>query len=76
MLRNSVTFKFLATLELFWHHGNYKLKRFDIGIENKSIDRTFQFHYQWLEIFGILEETDIESCVAFLKSLSILYSWA
>ena len=40
-------------------------------MEYKLIDRTLQFHYQRLEIFSILEETDIGSSVAFLKSLSI-----
>ena len=72
MLCNSVTFKFWATLELFRRHGNHKPKRFGFGIEHKSNDRAIQFHYQWLEIFGLLEETDIESGVAFLKSLSIV----
>ena len=30
-----------------------------------------QFQYQWLEIFGFLEELSLEAIVAFLKSISI-----
>ena len=71
MLCNSVTFKFWATLELFRRHGNHKPKRFDFCIEYKLIYRTLTFHYQWLKIFSLLEETDIGSSIAFLKSLSI-----
>ena len=44
---------------------------FDFDIEYKSFDRTLQFHYQWLELFGLLEETNIEPSVACLKPLSI-----
>ena len=68
MLCYPVTFKFWAALELFRRHGNRKPKRFDFGIKYMSIDKTgktLEFHYQWLNIFGLLEETDIESSVAF-----------
>ena len=73
MWRNFATFKFWATLELFRHHDNHKPNPFDFGIEYKSIDRTLQFHYRWLETFGLLEETDIESSVAFL--MHWVYLW-
>ena len=55
-----------ATLKLFRRHCNHKPKLFDVGIEYKSIDKTF--------IFGLLEETNIESSIAFLKSLCIFYT--
>ena len=68
----SVTFKFWITLEFSRRHCNLKPKRFDFCIENKLIDRTCPFHYQRLGLFGLLEEIDIKSSVAFLKCFSIL----
>ena len=66
-----MTFKFWVSLVFSRHHGNLKPKRFDFCIKYKPIDRTCQFHYQWLELFGLLEEIGIESSVAFLKCFSI-----
>ena len=51
--------------------GNRKPKPFDFDIQYKSIDKTLQFRFQRLEIFSLLDETDIESSVVFLKSLSL-----
>ena len=65
-LCNPVTFKVWVTLEFLWHHGNFKPKCFDFCIKYKPIDWTCQFHYHWLDIFGLLEEIGIESSVAFL----------
>ena len=67
----SVTFKFWVTLEFSRHHGNLKPKRCAFCIEYKPIDRTWPFHYQWLELFGLLKETGIKSSVAFFKCFSI-----
>ena len=67
----TVTFKFWATLEISWRHGNLKPKRFDFFIEYKPLDRTCPFHFQWLKLFGVLEEIGIESSVALLKCFSI-----
>ena len=69
----SVTFKFWVTLEFSRPHGNLKPKRFDFCIEYKPADRTWPFHYQWLELFGLLEEIGIKSSVAFLKCFSIYF---
>ena len=63
----SVTFKFWVTLEFSRHHCNLKPKRFDFCIKYKPIDRTCPFHYQRLELFGLMEEIGIKSSVAFLK---------
>ena len=71
----SVTFKFWVTLEFSRRHGNRKPKRFDFCIEYKPIDRDLTIHYQWLELFGLLEETGLKSSVVFLKCFSI-YKWA
>ena len=68
---HSVTFKFWVTLEFSRRHGNLKPKRFDFCIGYKQIDQTCQFRYQWLELFGLLEEIGIKSSVAFLKCFSI-----
>ena len=68
---NSVTFKFWVSLE-FSHHGDLKPKRFNFCIEYKPIGQTRPFHYQGLELFGLLEEIGIESSVAFLKHFSIV----
>ena len=57
----SMTFKFWVTLEFSRCHGNLKPKRFDFCIEYKPIDRIWLFHYQWLELFGLLEEIGISS---------------
>ena len=65
-------FKCWVTLKCSRCHGNIKPKRFDFCIEYKPTDRTCPFHYQWLELFGLLEEIGIESSVAFLKCFSIL----
>ena len=46
-------------------------KRFDFCIEYQPVDRIYPFYYQWLELFGLLEEIGIESSVAFLKCFSI-----
>ena len=70
-LCNSVTLKFWVTLEFSRSHGNLKPKRFKFRIEYNPFDRTCPFHYQWLELFGLLEENSIESNVAFLKCFSI-----
>ena len=67
----SVTFKFWLTLEFSRRHCNLKPKRFDFCIEYKPIDRTYSFHYQRLELFGLLEEIGIQSSVVFLKCFSI-----
>ena len=67
----SVTFKFWVILEFSRRHCNLKPKRFDFCIEYKPIDRTCSFHYQSLELFGLLEEIGIKSSVAFLKCFSI-----
>ena len=67
----SVTLKFWVTLEFSRRHCNLKPKRFDFCIEYKPIDRTCPFHYQRLELFGLLEEIGIKSSVAFLKCFSI-----
>ena len=67
----SVTFKFWVTLEFSRRHCNLKPKRFDFCIEYKPIDRTCPFHYQRLELFGLLEEIGNKSSVAFLKCFSI-----
>ena len=71
----SVTFKFWVTLEFARRHCNLKPKRFDFCIEYKPIDRTYPFHYQRLELFGLLEEIGItcKSIVAFLKCFSICH---
>ena len=66
-----MTFKFWVTLEFSRRHGNFKPKRFDFCIEYKPVDRTWPFHYQWLELFGLLEEIGIKASVAFLKCFSI-----
>ena len=57
---NSVTFKFWVTLAFLRRHGNLKPKRFEFYIDYKPIDRTCPFHYQWLELFGLLEEIGIK----------------
>ena len=67
----SVTFKFWVFLEFSRRHCNLKPKRFNFCIEYKPIDRTCPFHYQRLELFGLLEEIGIKSSVAFLKCFSI-----
>ena len=41
-------------------------------IEYKPIDRTCPFHYQRLELFGLLEEIGIKSSVAYLKYFTIV----
>ena len=63
----SVNFKFWATLEVSRRHCNFKPKRFDFCIEYKPIDRACPFHYQRLELFGLLEEIGIKSNVSSLK---------
>ena len=63
----SVTFKFWVTREFSRIHCNLKPKRFDFCIEYKPIDQTCPFHDQRLELFGLSEEIDIKSSVAFLK---------
>ena len=63
----SVTFKFCVTLEFWRHQWNLKPKRFDFCIKYKPIDRTCPFHYQRLELSGLLEEIGIKSSVAFFK---------
>ena len=68
----SVTFKFWFTPEFSRRFCNLKPKRFDFYIEYKPTDRTCPFHYQWLELFGLLEEIGIKSSVAFLKYFSIV----
>ena len=68
----SVTFKFWVSFELSGRHCNLKPKRFDFCIEYKTTDRTCPFHYQWLKLFGLLEEIGIKSSVAFLKCFSIV----
>ena len=68
---NSVTFKFWVTLAFSRRYGNLKPKRFDFCIEYKQTDWTCPFHYQLLELFGLLEEICIISNVAFLKCFSI-----
>ena len=70
----SVIFKFWVTREFSQRHCNLKPKRFDFCIEYKPVDRTCPFHYQWLELFGLLEEIGIKSSVAFIKCFSI-YEW-
>ena len=60
-----------VTQEFLRRHGNRKPKRFDVCIKCKPINWTCQFHHQRLDIFGLLEEIDKESGVAFLKSFSI-----
>ena len=67
----SVTFKFWVTLEFSRRHYNLKPKRFDFCIEYKPTDRTCPFHYQRLQLLGLLEEIGIKSSVAFLKCFSI-----
>ena len=67
----SVTFKFWVTLEFLRRHCNLKPKHFDFCIEYKPADRTCPFHYQRLELFGLLEEICIKLSVAFLKCFSI-----
>ena len=52
-------------------HGKRQIKHFDFGIEYKPNGRTYQFLYQWLELFCLLEEMYIKARVAFLKSFSI-----
>ena len=69
---NFVTFKFWVTLEFSRLHGNLKPKCFDFCIKYKPVDRTCPFHYQRLELFGLLEESGIKSSVSFLKCFSIL----
>ena len=69
----SVTFKFGVTLEFSRRHCNLKPKRFDFCIKYKPIDRTCPFHYQRLELFGLLEEICIKSSFAFLKCFSIFH---
>ena len=64
--------KFRVTLEFSRRHGNLKPKRFDILYRMQAIDRTCPFHYQCLELFGLLEEICIESSVEFLKCFSII----
>ena len=39
---------------------------------NKRNGRTCKFQYQWLEIFGRLEEIYIEAIFTFLKCFSII----
>ena len=68
----SVTLKFLVTLEFSRRHCNLRPKRFDFCIEYKPIHRLCPFHYQRLELFGLLEEIGIKSNVAFLKCFSIV----
>ena len=67
----SVTFKFRATLEFSRRHCNLKPNRFNFCIEYKPIDRTCPFHYQRLELYGLLGAIGIKSSVAFLKCFSI-----
>ena len=67
----SETFKCWVTFEFLRRHGYLKPKRFDFCIEYKPMDRTCPFHYQRLELFGLLEEIGIKSSVAFLKCFSI-----
>ena len=67
----SETFKFWVTLEFARRHGNLKPNRFDFCIEHKPVDQTCPFHYQWLELFGLLEKIGIKLSVAFLKCFSI-----
>ena len=67
----SMTFKFWVTLEFSRRHCNLKPKRFDFCIEYKPINPTCSFQYQCLVLFGLLEEIDIKSSVAFLKCFSI-----
>ena len=69
----SATFKFWVTLEFSRRHYNLKPKRFDFCIEYKPTDRTCPVHYQRLELFGLLEEISIKSCVAFLKCFNICF---
>ena len=55
----------------FWRHGKrLQINHFDYGVEYKPNGRTCKFQYQWLEIFGRLEEIYIEASVAFLKCFS------
>ena len=68
-----VTFKFWVTLEFSRRHGNLKPKRFDFCIEYKPIDRTWTFDYQWLELFGLLEEIGIKSSIAFFKVFQYIF---
>ena len=63
----SVTFIFWVTLEFSRRNGNLKPKRFDFCIEYKSTVLICQYHYQSLELFGLLEEIGNESSVAFVK---------
>ena len=72
-LCNSVTFKFWVPLEFSRRHGDLKPKRFDFFIHCKPFDRICPFHYQWLELFGLLEEIYLESSVAFSKCFSKFY---
>ena len=71
----SVTFKFWVTLEFSQRHCNLKPKGFDFCIEYKPTDRIWPpgcpFHYQRLELFGLLEEIGIKSSVEFLKFFSL-----
>ena len=60
-----MTFKFWVTFEYFQRQGKRQIKQFDFGVEYKPNGRTCKFQYQWLEIFGSLEETYIEASVAF-----------
>ena len=65
ILCNTVNFKFRVSLEFFRRHVNLKQKRFDFCVEYKPTGRICQFHYHWLDIFGLLEETATESSIAF-----------
>ena len=66
----SVTFKFWVTLEFSRHHCNLKPKVL-IFVSNTSQLIGRPFHYQRLELFGLLEEIGIKSSVAFFKCFSI-----
>ena len=52
--------------EFSQHHSNLKPKRFEFCIKYKKSDRTCH-----LELFGHLEDIDIASSVALLRSFSI-----
>ena len=67
-----MTFQYwVARYEFSLRHVNLKPKCFDFCVECKPIDRTCPFHYQWLELFGLLEEIGIESSVAFFLMCSV-----
>ena len=69
-----MTFKFGVTLKFSRRHCNLKPKRFDFFIEYKPADRTCPFHYQRLELFGLLEQIGIKLSVAFFKVFQYIIS--